>query len=256
MTGNIATHMGEEDVAGTPALDVQATGSEGSEPCAVFEGAQSLVPGCVAQGYHGKGKGRVKGPLFWPTCADHRHLKRPCNHSALYPAPKVDHAHIDPLEELRAWVKSPENQLRPDQQPRSVTLLQQDRFTDGTLRDANTYAADELRSLNARIWSLTEYGEREPYDLVFDRVGTGARFKLACFKPAVIKTLPRYFLEKTLKEAAEQIEYSTGEAEAMRDKVLEERMHLARNGNDGEMEDLLRLGLVEICDGKLVAVPQ
>ena len=87
-------------------------------------------------------------------------------------------------------------------------------------------------------------------------MGTGARFKLACFKPAVIKTLPRYFLEKTLKEAAEQIEYLTGEAEAMRDKVLEERMHLARNGNDGEMEDLLRLGLVEICDGKLVAVPQ
>ena len=118
------------------------------------------------------------------------------------------------------------------------------RFTNDHLREALIFAVDEIRDAHTSLSSLIEYRERWWwYD--FDvPVGRQARQISALPMPQDVLTLPRSELKAGIVDMTRELDYLRQSAEKVKMSIFTIRWEQAEEGDVGEIETMLRSGLI------------
>lgn len=214
-------------------------------------------PACL---HHGKQKGRWRHEVHDDCC------KRPSSTNCQYhwsvPYFRIKIAN-DPLATLKRWIINHNRTLDGDIIPRDSSLLfvmlgverfnygyvaDQSEFQPHHLRHAIAFAIEQITSNYAEEESLREYVSRPPYR--YPHVAGGAADRLA----QAMKWWPseRQTAHMTLEQLcdwlfkmAKEYDNSRQWIERMTEVVVNAKWQEAERGNEGEIQDLLKLNFVD-----------
>ncbi len=223
---------------------------------------------------HGGFKGKSKASDLWDcppedqACVFHQgcrlhshshHLPDFCSIPEFHPAQAVQpFTRIrtnDPHHDLRRWIFNPNETLEGHGEDRDEsTFLDDSRFTAVHMRSAFKLALSEIAYTYQQLECLQEYGERTPYDLPISETleitlaDAELQFhpETGTMKPTDgFEDLGRDELMGAVLLVAREIDFLRNRLGGVANQIVERKMSLARQGSQGEQENLMSAGYVD-----------
>lgn len=220
----------------------------------VCEGRVRLLPHKDCLQHHGKGKAalRLDQDPMTLTSKDCGYYHE-CYDAFLWPeSERMEDFCLettDPLQDLKQWISTPYQPVAGEAPPLraddTLFITRSLRFEEKHLAECILWAVEEIKQLHVKARVQIKYLESPPYNRTFpeDPI-SDADPPDTLPKQEDLKGLGRDDLIRLMEDVAVEMDYLQEHIEIMRKETFQVKWHNAKNGDWGEIADLLKSGWV------------